>query len=67
MFVVKSMDSNSNLLRLKLDMVYRDLPVEEAQKKFEDLKVVPPGTAVLEVPKPKSERKSVKALLPKSK
>ena len=65
MFVVKSMDSNSNLLRLKLDMVYRDLPVEEAQKKFEDLKVVPPETAVVEAPKPK--RKTVKALLPKNK
>jgi hypothetical protein len=46
-------------------MVYRDLPVEEAQKKFEELKVVPPETAVVEVSKPK--RKSVKALLPKSK
>jgi hypothetical protein len=44
-------------------MVYRDVPVEEAQKKFEELKVVPPET--VEVPKPK--RKSVKALLPKSK
>lgn len=31
MFAVKNMDS---LLKLKLDMVYRDLPVEEAQKKF---------------------------------
>ena len=63
MFVVKNMDGNSNLLRLKLDMVYRDLPVEEAQKKFEELKVVPPETAI--VPKPK--RKTVKALLPKNK
>lgn len=44
-------------------MVYRDLPVEEAQKKFEELKVVPPETAI--VPKPK--RKTVKALLPKNK
>ena len=46
-------------------MVYHDLPVEEAQKKFEDLKVVPPETAVVEAPKPK--RKTVKALLPKNK
>lgn len=46
-------------------MVYRDLPVEEAQKKFEELKVVPPESAVVEAPKPK--RKTVKALLPKSK
>ena len=59
------MDGNSNLLRLKLDMVYRDLPIEEAQKKFEELKVVPPETAVVEAPKPK--RKTVKALLPKNK
>jgi hypothetical protein len=44
-------------------MVYRDLPIEEAQKKFEELKVVPPETA--EAPKPK--RKTIKALLPKSK
>ena len=57
------MDGNSNLLRLKLDMVYRDLPIEDAQKKFEELKVVPPEAVV--VPKPK--RKTVKALLPKSK
>jgi hypothetical protein len=63
MFVVKSMDGSFNLLKLKLDMVYRDLPVEEAQKKFEELKVVPPET--VEVPKP--QRKSVKALLPKNK
>jgi hypothetical protein len=46
-------------------MVYRDLAIEEAQKKFEELKVVPPTTAVVETPN--SERKSVKALLPKSK
>jgi len=65
MFVVKNMDGNSNLLRLKLDMVYRDLPVEEAQKKFEELKVVPPETAVVGGSKPK--RKTVKALLPKNK
>jgi hypothetical protein len=57
------MDGNSNLLKLKLDMVYRDLPIEEAQKKFEELKVVPPET--VEAPKPK--RKTIKALLPKSK
>ena len=65
MFVVKSMDGNFNLLKLKLDMVYRDLPIEDAQKKFEELKVVPTNSAVIERPKP--QRKSVKALLPKSK
>jgi hypothetical protein len=37
MFAVKSMDVNSNLLRLKLDMVYRDLPLEEARTRFEEI------------------------------
>jgi hypothetical protein len=36
-FAVKSMQDNSNLLRLKLDMVYRDLPTEVAQQKFTEL------------------------------
>jgi hypothetical protein len=36
-FAVKSMQDNSNLLRLKLDMVYRDLPTEVAQQKFKEL------------------------------
>lgn len=58
------MDVNSNLLRLKLDMVYRDLPAEEAQKKFDELNVAPEVNA-LEPVKPK--RKTVKALLPKNK
>jgi hypothetical protein len=31
------MQDNSNLLRLKLDMVYRDLPTEVAQQKFTEL------------------------------
>jgi hypothetical protein len=65
MFAVKSMDVNSNLLRLKLDMVYRDLPVEEAQKKFEELSQAPEEKALEPVAKPK--RKTVKALLPKNK
>ena len=70
-FAVKNMDVNSNLLKLKLDMVYRDLPLEEAQKRFAE---VPEGTAeaapeiqtkTLESKKPK--RKVVKALVPKNK
>lgn len=64
-FAVKSMDVNSNLLRLKLDMVYRDLPVEEAQKKFEELSQAPEEKALEPVAKPK--RKTVKALVPKNK
>jgi len=31
---MKSMQDNSNLLRLKLDMVYRDLAMEVAQQAF---------------------------------
>lgn len=65
MFAVKSMDVNSNLLRLKLDMVYRDLPAEEAQKKFEELTQAPDVKALEPVQKPK--RKVVKALVPKNK
>ncbi len=66
MFAVKSMDVNSNLLRLKLDMVYHDLPAEEAQKKFEELTTAPPVKALEEV-KDKPKRKTVKALVPKNK
>jgi hypothetical protein len=68
------MEVNSNLLKLKLDMVYRDLPIEEAQKRFTEVTTIPEGvgkadeeitTKVLEKPKPK--RKTVKALVPKNK
>ena len=68
------MDVNSNLLKLKLDMVYRDLPIEEAQKRFGEITTVPEGVAdaaeevgtkVLAPKKPK--RKVVKALVPKNK
>ncbi len=65
------MDVNSNLLKLKLDMVYHDLPMEEGQKRFEELGAAPdvkplePITTV-ELPK-KPKRKTVKALVPKSK
>ncbi len=34
MFAMKSMDK---LLQIKLDMVYRNLPKEEAQKRFMEL------------------------------
>jgi hypothetical protein len=46
-------------------MVYRDLPVEEAQKKFEELSQAPEEKALEPVAKPK--RKTVKALVPKNK
>jgi len=71
MFGVKSMDVNFSLLRLKLDMVYRDLPVEEAQKRFaEATETTPEELAVpietREVGKQKRKKKVVKALVPKS-
>ncbi len=74
-FAVKSMDVNSNLLRLKLDMVYRDLSMEEARKRFSETTqpTLPPaketeaiGTKLL-AEKPKPKRKVVKALIPKTK
>jgi hypothetical protein len=74
MFAVKSMDVNSNLLRLKLDMVYRDLAMEEAQKRFSEISsTVPIETekvgeiGEITIGKQKRVRKVVKALVPKSK
>lgn len=64
------MDANSNHLKLKLDMVFRDLPAEEAQKRFDELAVVPeekPLKPVKDKKQKKSKRKSVKALVPKNK
>jgi hypothetical protein len=64
MFVEKNMDVNSSLLKLKLDLVYRNLSTEEAQKLYSELT----ATAPPEPPKPKTiiKRKVVKALVPKS-
>ena len=65
-FAVKSMERNSNLLKLKLDMVYRDMPVEEAQKKFDELFQAPQEKALEPVGAPRKKgRKVVKALVPK--
>ncbi len=69
-FAVKSMDVNSNLLKLKLDMVYRDLPLEEAEKRFAEVTAVVAPAAAPEpmaevVIKPKPKRKVVKAFVPK--
>ena len=68
-FAVKNMD---NLLKLKLDMVYRDLDMETAQKRFSEATVAPPAPAA--APEPvaptaptKVRRKVVKVLVPKSK
>jgi hypothetical protein len=62
MFAVKNMDINSNLLRLKLDMVYRDLSPEEAEKRFATASQAPKPQVV--EPQP-VKRKTVKGLVPK--
>lgn len=70
MFAVKSMDANSNLLRLKLDMVYRDLPMEEAGARFTKLTTVDSGPVeATPAPAPTRviKRKVVKVLTGKSK
>jgi hypothetical protein len=59
MFAMKSM--GDSLLKLKLDMVYRDLPVEEAGKRYAELTTVPVPPAA---EKPKPKRKVIKALVP---
>ena len=50
-------------------MVYHDLPVEEAQKRFEDLSQAPQEKALEPVGviqgEKKKKRKTVKALVPK--
>ena len=72
------MDVNSSLLKLKLDMVYRNLSTEEAQKRFSELMapkppaVEPVANAAAEPPpeqpkpKPKTvvKRKVMKGLVP---
>ena len=65
------MDRNSSLLKLKLDLVYRDLAIEEGQKRFdelnlptEDVVAAPPAEpAVVALPKVK-KTKVVRALVP---
>jgi hypothetical protein len=57
------MQDNSNLLRLKLDMVYRDLPTEVSQQKFTELTTAPPipveVVAAEPPPAPKPKRKKL--------
>jgi hypothetical protein len=59
------MEANSNLLKLKLDMVYRDLTMEVAQQKFTELTTAPPTVEIPEAApvaaKPK-RKKLVKAV-----
>jgi len=67
------MDRNSSLLKLKLDLVYRDLAIEEAQKRFDELNLpreevvaaaAPAEPAVVDLPKAAKKTKVVKALVP---
>ncbi len=55
------MDVASSLLKLKLDLVYRGLSTEEAQKLYSELTATVPPAG----PKPKTvvKRKVVKALV----
>lgn len=59
------MDASSRLLSLKLDLVYRNLSMEEAQKLYSELTApAPPPPAK---PKTVIKRKVVKGLVPPSK
>ena len=64
------MDKTSALLKLKLDLVYRDLAIEAAQTRFDELNVVEvapeaaPAMAVVDVPKAAPKKKVIKALVP---
>jgi hypothetical protein len=71
MFAMKSMDKTSALLKLKLDLVYRDLAIEAAQTRFDELNVVEmapeaaaPTVAVVDIPKAPPKKKVIKALVP---
>jgi BarA-like signal transduction histidine kinase len=65
MFVEKNMDAASNLLTLKLDLVYRGLSMEEAQKLYSERTATVPPAA--EKPKTIVKRKVMKGLVPASK
>jgi len=71
MFAMKSMDKESALLKLKLDLVYRDLAIEEAQTRFSELNVVAPEAPAAEPVEPAAvvvntppKKKVIKALVP---
>ena len=61
-----------NLLKLKLDMVYRDLPMEEAHAAFGKLTETLPTTetpaadAVKPVELAKPKKKTIKRIIPKT-
>jgi hypothetical protein len=63
MFAWKSMDDNSNLVKLKLDMVYRGLSTETASARFTE--ITPPEQRETEKKKPK--KKLVRVAVPQTK
>ena len=58
------MDVTSALLKLKLDMVYRNLSTEEAQKLYSELTATTP---VVSKPKTTIKRRTMKGLVPPTK
>jgi len=63
------MDRSSALLKLKLDLVYRDLAIEEGQKRFDELNVpvvepAPEAVAPAVVVKTPPKKKVIRALVP---
>jgi hypothetical protein len=59
------MDVNSSLLKLKLDLVYRNLSTEEAQKVYSELTATTPPK--IDIPPTIIKRKVIKALVPQMK
>lgn len=57
------MDDNSNLIKLKLDMVYRGLSTETASARFTE--IIPPAQRETEKKKPK--KKLVRVAVPQTK
>ena len=65
MFAMKNMDVLSNLLTLKLDMVYRNKSMEDSQARYSELTATVPVVETQTPPKP--TRKAVKPVVRKSK
>ena len=64
MFAWKSMDGNSSLVKLKLDMVYRELSTETASNLFTEI-TRPAQPATEEKPKPKEAPAAKKKVIRK--
>ena len=67
MFAVKNMEVNYNLMKLKLDMVYKGLPEESARTRFTETTAPYPAEGARPKKKRAAEKKTVKALPPKKK